>query len=92
MDIVRSSKVKNVEYLGIPYKMQIHHFQKNELGKRVSVRKSSVTNDAEIKAIEGDGRLPDCIEYEIVTLEDCEVGIDDPIIMDVVRRLSIKYF
>lgn len=92
MNIVRLSKVKDVEYLGIPYNIQIHYFQKSELGKRVSVRKNFQTSDVEIKAIKGDGRLPDCIEYEIVTLEDCNLDIGDPGIMDAVCGLAKKYF
>ncbi|WP_319506044.1 hypothetical protein [uncultured Methanolobus sp.] len=92
MDILKSSKTKDVEYLGVPYKMQIHYFQNNEIGKRISVRKSSLTNDVEIKAIKGDGRQPDCIEYEIITIDDCNADINDSSIMDVVRTLSDKYF
>lgn len=92
MEILKSSKIKNVEYLGVPHAMQIHYFQRNELGKRVSVRKSSLTNDVEIKAIKGDGRYPDCVEYEIVTLSGGDLNIDDLDIMKVVLRIADKYF
>jgi hypothetical protein len=92
MDILMSSKIKDVEYLGLPYKLQIHYFQKNKFGKRISVRKNLETDDVEIKAIKGDGRLPDCIEYEVVTIDGYSADIDNPNIISTVISLSDKYF